>query len=259
MSRPPLPGRLARGPVLGADGCKRGAWVSVELSLDRGRPTGMTGRVAPDVETLLEGTAARVVALDVPIGLPDAPERGGRAAERAARARLGARASTVFSTPCRPAVALAAELGFAAEAYRPVCDLNAAASEGGSRLSKQAFFLLPRIHAVDARLRRSRPDRERVLETHPELAFLNLADGAPLPPKKTAEGRRARIELLATVGLDPAPVLGLDADPRVAPDDVLDAVACAWVAARRARGEAKRLPEGPLPRDGAGLPMALWF
>jgi predicted RNase H-like nuclease len=45
----------------------------------------------------------------------------------------------------------------------------------------------------------------------------------------------------------------------VAPDDVLDAHAVAWSAARVARDSAVCLPRKPAPRDARGLPMAIWF
>ncbi|MGH9461043.1 MAG: DUF429 domain-containing protein [Vicinamibacteria bacterium] len=41
------------------------------------------------------------------------------------------------------------------------------------------------------------------------------------------------------------------------PDDVLDAAAASWSAARIARGEAASLPAPP-ERDANGYPMAIW-
>jgi len=43
----------------------------------------------------------------------------------------------------------------------------------------------------------------------------------------------------------------------VAADDLLDALACAAIARRVRAGLARPFPEPP-PRDGYGLPMAIW-
>jgi len=43
----------------------------------------------------------------------------------------------------------------------------------------------------------------------------------------------------------------------VAADDLLDALACAAIARRVHAGLARPFPEPP-PRDGYGLPMAIW-
>ena len=47
--------------------------------------------------------------------------------------------------------------------------------------------------------------------------------------------------------------------PGVSADDILDAHAVAWSAARVARDSAVCLPSRPAPRDARGLPMAIWY
>jgi predicted RNase H-like nuclease len=48
------------------------------------------------------------------------------------------------------------------------------------------------------------------------------------------------------------------APPKAAgPDDLLDALACAAIAARIHRGLARPFPDPP-ERDACGLPMAIW-
>jgi predicted RNase H-like nuclease len=120
----------------------------------------------------------------------------------------------------------------------------------GRGISIQAFNLLPKIAEVDDAIA---PDlTDAVVEAHPESAFAELA-GAPLPTtKRTAEGRAARLDLLA--GPFPGSDEMLTARARgAAPDDVLDAAAAAWSARRWASGTAVVLGDGSL--DRRGLPM----
>lgn len=246
-------------PLAGADGGRQGAWVVV-----RGHRQGSTwgpleGYIADRFEQVWhpqDRPVSALVAVDIPIGLPDQPARGGRTAEREARARLGRRASSVFSTPCRAAVALAAARAFAPDCYPEVSALNAAASPHDIRVSKQAFFIIPRIHEVDAWLRRNQRALPKTFEVHPELAFRALA--GPLPPKKTLRGKLARIGALEKAGMDVEAVLALEEDPRASGDDILDACVCLWSAGRIDSGRAESLPSD-IPTDAEGLPMAIWF
>jgi predicted RNase H-like nuclease len=97
---------------------------------------------------------------------------------------------------------------------------------------------------------------DRVFEVHPELSFAAMR-GAPLEQaKRTWAGMRARVELLATVGIVLPDDLG--AAGRAGVDDVLDAAAVAWSAARLARGAAACVPDPPA-RDAAGRPVAIWW
>src|SRR6266700_814257 len=82
-------------PVAGVDGCRAG-WLVVH----GGRAAVCTDFA--EVLTALPDDA--VVAVDMPIGLVDEHEPGGRAVDRAARARLGAKRSSVFSPPPRCAL-----------------------------------------------------------------------------------------------------------------------------------------------------------
>ena len=88
--------------VTGLDACRRG-WVAV--SLDGAERAGMAARLQMEAvrvhQTLagaLDGTEARVVGIDMPLGLL---ESGWREADRAARGLLGPRRSSVFAIPPR--------------------------------------------------------------------------------------------------------------------------------------------------------------
>jgi predicted RNase H-like nuclease len=93
-----------------------------------------------------------------------------------------------------------------------------------------------------------------VIEAHPELSFATMA-GAPITAgKKTDEGRTARLAALRAAGLGSPSVLS---GSGYAADDVLDACAAAWTAARWVNGEARSLPDPPQTFSD-GIPAAIW-
>ena len=128
-------------------------------------------------------------------------------------------------------------------------------------MSKQGFYLFPKIREIDALM--TPLLQERVFECHPEVAFsvMNGARQLEEPKKRKsrphAPGLALRRRLLAASGM-PAHLLAGDvALPRgVAADDLLDALACAWTARRMHLGLAQRLPARPA-RDGRGLRMEI--
>ena len=71
-------------------------------------------------------------------------------------------------------------------------------------------------------------------------------------------GRKERIQLLSGVFYQVDEGLSRLQSREAAPDDILDAYACAWSAMRIFRGEAGRLPDHP-PRDERGLEMGIWY
>jgi predicted RNase H-like nuclease len=135
------------------------------------------------------------------------------------------------------------------------------ASDPQRGVSIQAFGIFPKIREIDG-LMRERPGlRERVFESHPEVAFMRLNAGQPmLLPKKVKgtvnpAGMEERKVLLARNGyerrfLDQQPPGGAK------PDDFLDAACMMLVAGRIKRGEAVAFPDPP-GRDGFGIPVAI--
>jgi predicted RNase H-like nuclease len=213
-------------PVAGVDGCRAG-WIVVR---DR-RAT-----VHPDFAAVLAALPDdAVVALDMPIGLIDEHEPGGRDVDRAARVQLGPKRSSVFSAP-------------------PRCALGARtlpeARRHGARLTLQTLKLLPRIEDVD---RVMTPDlQSRVFEVHPELSFAAMNGDDPVQaPKRSATGSNERRALL-----ERARVIVPGRPAGAALDDLLDACALAWSACRVACGTARRVPDRPA-RDARGLRMEL--
>jgi predicted RNase H-like nuclease len=245
--------------VAGADGCRAG-WAVVLFDPATGV---VSARIVPTVADLLAHTAgARVVAVDMPIGLLDAAVAGGRECDREARRRLGwPGSSSVFSPPARAA--------FGHATYRAALAAQRASSPTRTGFSLQAWHLLPKIQDLDRALTPAL--QERVVEVHPELSFRTLNGGAGCGPKKSAAGRARRAALLRAAGLGgvdrlvgrwfgqlPGQPPGTSPRRDAAIDDLLDACAAAWTAARILAGTAERLPAEP-PCDSRGLRMEIRF
>ena len=227
-------------PVLGVDACPTG-WVGVLLA-PGARPAALSSRsIGSLVELARESAQLAVVAVDIPIGLPD---DGVRAADVLARRALGARGSSVFATLTRPA--------YAATTYADARTANLEATAGVRSASAQAYGLRAKVLDVDAWVR-ARPGVV-VIEAHPELCFARMA-GAPVAVrKKDPEGVRLRRALLERAGLTPPAWFR---GSGFGEDDLLDACAVAWTAVRHSRGEAESMPVEP-EVFGDGLAAAIW-
>jgi len=208
--------------VAGVD-LARGGWAVVVLEEKRVVESFRCERFS---EALL--VDAGVIAVDIPIGIPDG---GVRAADVAARRFVGPRASSVFATPVRPVL----EAPSYPEARHVALELT------GKSISAQSYALRRRILEVDDHAH----EDERVIEVHPEVSFCGLAHRS-LPSKHGADGLAERRLLLEQAGIDlPASA------PRIAEPDLLDATVAAWTARRYALGKAVPLPEGHGERIGA--------
>jgi predicted RNase H-like nuclease len=249
--------------LAGVDGC-RGGWIAAFV-----RPDGEEVRlrvVRRFAEVVEAPERPAVIAVDIPIGLPERGSRGGRAAETAVRPLLGDRQSSVFSIPSRAAVyaglgapATAEALG---AAHRRACEVARATSDPPRGVAIQTFNLFPKIGELDGLLRAEPALAARVFETHPEVAFWRMNGGAALPePKKVRNqpygpGLALRRTLLEAAGV---PRSALDGPPPAGAgeDDRLDALACAVTARRLKAGLARPYPDPP-ELDAFGLTMAIW-
>lgn len=238
--------------IAGLDGC-RGAWAGVLLDLDD--PARHRSALFPTVAACLDGPEAPLsVGIDVPIGLPECVAGGGRAADIAARAVLGATGrSSVFPVPPRAAI----EAGD----YAAAKILSRVGSDPPFAPSIQCFNIFRYIREADWLLR-ARPELiPRLHEVHPEVAFRRLNGGSPLGAGKKGPQRQAglaeRRGLLVRAGL-PEALVASDRPRGVGADDHLDAMAALVVARDILRGTAVPLPDPP-GRDGHGLPVAIWM
>jgi threonine dehydratase len=239
--------------VAGVDGCPAG-WVVAFAGVVKRQ---VRIRVYSTFEAILFAPERpEVIAIDVPIGLPDFIRRSGRGPERAVRPLLGRRKPSVFSVPSRRAVGVRIQFGeSSAAAHQRACIVARSTSDPQRRVSIQSFMIFPKIREVDAVLRRRR--RVPVFETHPELGFCLLNGRQPLEySKNLADGQKERRRILMAAGLlaDDSLVRA----PRGAQmDDVLDAIVCAATAKRILLGAALSFPDPP-KRDSLGLPIAIW-
>ena len=191
-----------------------------------------------------------IITVDVPIGLLDAYEVGGRICDRAARKFLGrARGSSVFPPPIRPVLE--------ATSWEDACIRSRASAPHGKALTKQTFAILPKIREVDELLQRRRELREVVHEVHPEVCFSELVGNPTTHHKATTLGREERQRALT----QPFPELHLiekaGRDQGLPIEDILDATVACWSALRLVGGTGRSLPD-VVPLDTTGLPMAIW-
>lgn len=222
--------------ALGLDGFSRG-WVAVTLDGDHHEVS-----FHPDVTDALSRPFDRA-AIDIPIGMTD---DGERACDQLARATLRPHASRVFT---------GARRWLWQEFDDPDHANREAVRRGQKRVSRQLWHLGPKIMEVDAFVR-ANPSRD-IREVHPELAFLRLNGGRPLPSKKSEAGAGLRCRLLERQGIGDIgrwlSTRRIGSGAKI--DDVLDACAVA-IAARETAGS---IPEGTPPRDIHGLSMQICF
>ncbi|MFT5359400.1 MAG: putative RNase H-like nuclease [Polyangiales bacterium] len=220
---------------VGVDGYKKG-WVAVAISSDGF----IEASVFSDFAALMnELSAAKVIAVDMPLGLV---EKGDRDADQAARDFLKGQSSSVFNSPPRPLLA--------AKDYEAANKISRRIS--GKAISKQTFNIVDKIIQVDAFA-----TEEKLYEVHPEISFRLLNAAEPLRGrKKEWGGLQHRLELLKAAGIALPGDLG--AANHVGIDDVVDAAAAAWSARRIAAGEARTFPEDARQCDKSGRRIAMW-
>lgn len=221
---------------IGLDGFLNG-WVAVGIDGDR-----RTICFHPDIADALARPFDRA-GIDIPIGLTD---DGTRACDLLAQTMLRPHASRVFT-------------GARRWLWQEFSDPDQANREAERRrqkkVSRQLWHLGPKIMEVDAFIRANATHDIR--EVHPELVFLRLNGGTPLPRKKSEEGDTLRRKLLKRSGFHEIDRwltetrIGTGAKR----DDVLDACAVA-IAACEPHG---CVPKGAPPRDAHRLPMQIWF
>ncbi|MFB9265717.1 DUF429 domain-containing protein [Bradyrhizobium erythrophlei] len=222
--------------ALGLDGFSKG-WVAVVIDGDR-QDISFHREIADALSRPFDRAG-----IDIPIGMTD---DGERVCDRLARERLRPHTSRVFTGARR----------WLWEEFRDPGQANEAARRRGeSRVSRQLWHLGKKIMEVDAFVRAN--GAHDIREVHPELVFLRMNDGTPLPRKKSEEGDALRRKLLKRAGFREIDrwLTKLRIGTGAKRDDVLDACAVA-IAARSPAGS---VPEGPPPFDEHRLPMQIWF
>lgn len=247
---------------VGVDGCKAG-WIAAVA--EPSEPHRLA--VYPSFGDLITDVPPdSVIAVDMPIGLPDRIEGAGRPPEKLVRSMLGERQSSVFAIPARPVVECGAQMTGTTEKDYPLHQRASALaktlSEPPKGVSIQAFYLFPKILEIDELLRGNEGFRKRVFESHPEVAFTVLNGGSHMRKPKKVKGKvnpagmEERTELLLKLGVSSS-VFDQPFPKGAGDDDVLDALVCSLVARRIVAGEALSFPDPPV-RDAYDLPVAIW-
>lgn len=243
---------MAQIEFVGVDGCPAG-WFGV--GFDRCGDHEL--RVFTSFyELLAHYVEARLVLVDIPIGLPEGPER--RECDRQARKLLGRRGSSVFPSPTRQTTEQAAA---SPEDYRAA--LAVERRFAGKGISRQAFAISPKIAEVDAVLRsRDAGMTPTVREVHPELCFWALNDRQPMrSSKKRSAGVDERLGVLKNLEPRSREIYeGAGFKFRrkiVGRDDIVDALVAALVARERF-DRLTSIPDVP-PRDAKGLLMEMAY
>ncbi|MBR1161423.1 DUF429 domain-containing protein [Bradyrhizobium elkanii] len=222
--------------AVGLDGFSKG-WVAVTVDGDQ-RTISFHSEIADALSRPFDRAG-----IDIPIGMTDDGERD---CDLLARARLRPHSSRVFT---------GARRWLWQEFQDPDKANEEARRRGQTCVSRQLWHLGNKIMEVDAYVR-ANPGRD-IREVHPELVFLRLNGGTPLPRKKSEQGDALRRRLLKRSGFREidrwltVTRIGTGAKR----DDVLDACAVA-LAAHEPGGS---VPEGASPPDAQGLPMQIWF
>lgn len=233
---------------IGVDGCKAG-WFAISLTGSKSWNCG----VYADIESIWRNhSGAKLILIDIPIGLLDSGYNGRECDAIARRYLSPIRASSVFTPPARPALDEADRLA--------ASELNKKLT--GRKITIQSWAIAPKIQEVDQFLRRHKEVRGKIREAHPELLFWAFNNKNAMPHrKKTLTGYEERLALLRQVFVA-ADLIAEEALSRyqrsvVARDDILDALA-AGITGYLSKGNLTSIPD-PAPLDKYGLPMEMVY
>jgi predicted RNase H-like nuclease len=227
--------------VAGVDGCP-GGWLALVEYKDGQPEARVFSRFTDLMDALPE---AKVIAVDIPIGLP---EVGARACDEHARRELAQpRGSSVFPAPLRAVLA--------ARSWEEACTIRLRID--GKRMSRQAWGIVPKVKEVDALLREDAKLAARVFEVHPEVSFAAWAGEAMRHSKKKFAGKLDRRKLIMADWPDAITrCRAMLEGERYAVDDLYDAFAALWTARRISARKSRDIPSIP-PRDVNGLLMRI--
>ena len=214
-------------------------WIAVELT---GKSLNM--RCFQNIEQICSTYAsADEILIDIPIGLPENAEQAKQRPDQPARDYLkGTRKSTVFNVPYRQIVY--------ADSYEEAKEL------GLQRISRQSDGIRPMIRQVDEYLQEHPQWKNRLRESHPEVAFQALNHGIGLASKHKPEGIEERCQILEKNGLNIRSLLSQVSKKQQ--EDVLDAASLALTGQLGRQNKFKTLPEHPYC-DSRGLKMQIVY
>ena len=199
---------------IGAD-VSKGRWLTVKLFEGETWEVRLFQNI---VEVWDSYESARLILIDVPMGLHEGGSEE-RLCDKEARRLLGwPRRSSVFRVPCRAALVAAS--------YEEAKRINK--DRTGKSLTIQSWGIIPKIREVDEFLNQNFAARSKIREIHPEVCFWVLNGSKPMQfKKKEADGFQERIRILRRVFNYTDKVVQLaksELSGKVADDDILDAL-----------------------------------
>jgi predicted RNase H-like nuclease len=228
----------------GIDGCRSG-WFYVQLDDNHNFQIGVLSSI---VDLLDIAQSTDIVLLDIPIGLSESG-KDERTCDKEARQLLKPkRSSSVFPSPCRPALY--------ADSYSQGSAINY--QNTGRKLSQQSWAIASKIKEVDEFVI-NYPSKVAIREMHPEICFWSLNERLPLDhAKKKKEGFEERLNLLSKhfkpTGAIVEKAMSEFLRKELARDDVLDAL----VGAVMAMHPLKSIPGTPV-FDDKGIRMEMVY
>jgi len=229
----------------GIDGCKAG-WILISFT-DKAHYKVL--RTDDELKKAFEEYDR--ILIDIPIGLED--ENYTRECDKLLREKLGADyASSVFSPPIRPALHAPSYVEANMQSFEYT----------EKKLTVQAWNITPKIKTVDTMLQENEEFREKVLESHPELLFMNLNGGMIYQKKNTKKGLRHRLSLVSKREEIAADFFrDIKEEYRrneVAEDDIVDSFALALAAKKSVEKGLKTIPSEPVI-DSEGMKKAIHY
>ena len=191
---------------------------------------------------------ADAVLIDIPVGLPENEPENAARPDREARNHLPTdRKPTIFPVPCRQAINKVSYADASAENERVL----------GKKLTSQSYAFAKMVRQIDEFLLEEKYWQNRLVESHPEVAFQMLNSGNGLRySKHTEAGIQERIAILQRYGVDPTPLFA-EFTPKQY-EDVLDALCLAVSAKLGCENGFQTIPENPA-LDSRGLKMQMVF
>lgn len=229
----------------GIDGCKAG-WLLVSFDEN---PVYKLLRSEDDLlQAFVENDR---VFIDMPIGLED--DTYTRECDLLLRKKLGADyASSVCSPPIRPALHAPSYVEANMQSFEYT----------EKKLTVQSWNITPKVKILDRFLTEEPVLQEKVLESHPELLFMNLNGGMIYQKKNTKKGLRHRLSII----VERQPVADdffrdIKEEFRrneVGEDDIIDAMSLALGALQSIKNGIRTIPENP-EKDSHGLKKAIHY
>lgn len=224
---------------IGVDWGGRHGWIAAELC-----GTFLSISSYSDISSLCKAFShIENIIIDIPIGLPETGTDSALRPDKAARDYLiGTRKSTLFNVPLKPVIY--------ASTPQEAWDLN---REFGGKLTPQGLALSKIIREVDSFLQENPEWKNRLLESHPEVAFQMLNGGKGLVfSKHSEEGLDERRDILKRydIAIENIPQSGIKQD------DILDAACLALVSKLGHMKGFSSIPEFP-NCDDTGLKMQI--